>query len=100
MYLISHHFKPYIYIYIYILKYIYIHINIYILDCAATYPNAFICYKASSMVLHVDSGVAYLTMPEARTEARSCYDGNFYLRNRPSPRPLKPTPKRNGLIHP
>ena len=36
-------------------------------------------YKASNMVLHVDSDAAYLTMPEAR----SCYAGHFYLSNWP-----------------
>ena len=47
------------------------------------------------MVLHVDSYATYLTIPEAI----SCYAGHFYLRDWPSPLQLKPTPKRNGLIH-
>ena len=47
------------------------------------------------MVIHVDSDASYLTMPEAR----SCYSGHFYLRYCPSPRPIKPTTKRNVPIH-
>ena len=47
------------------------------------------------MALHVDSEEAYLTMPEAR----SYYDGHFYLSDWTSSRPLKPIPKRNGHIH-
>ena len=66
-----------------------------LLDYAATYPNVVIRYKVSNMVLHVDSDLAYITMPEAR----SCYDGNFYLSDWPLPRPVKITPKGNGLIY-
>ena len=44
-----------------------------LLDYAATYLNAIIHYKVSSMVLHVDSETAYLTMPEAQ----SWYAGYF-----------------------
>ena len=66
-----------------------------LLDYAATYPNAIHCYKASDMVLHVDSDAAYLTMPEARI----CYAGYFYLSNWPSPSPIKPNPEINGPIH-
>ena len=61
-----------------------------LLDYAATYPNAVISYKASDMVLHMDSDTAYLTM----LEARSCYSGHFYLIDWPSPWPIKSTPKR------
>ena len=32
-------------------------------------------------------------------EERSCYTGHFYLSDWPSPRLLKPTPKRNRPIH-
>ena len=42
-------------------------------DYAATYLNASLCYKASDMVLHVDSDMAYLNMPESQ----SCYAGNY-----------------------
>ena len=40
---------------------------------AATYPNATIRYKEIDVVLHVDSDVAYLTIPELRI----CYTDNF-----------------------
>ena len=60
-----------------------------LLDYAATYPNAVIHYKYSVMFLHVDSDAAYINMPEII----SCYAGNFYLSDWPSPRLLKLTPK-------
>ena len=66
-----------------------------LLDYAATYPNAILCYKDSNMELHMDSDAAYLTIPEAR----SCYEGNFYLSDWPSPSPIKANPERNGPIH-
>ena len=47
------------------------------------------------MVLHVDSDTAYIIV----TEARSFYDGHFYLGDWPSPRLIKPNPERNGSIH-
>ena len=46
-----------------------------LLDYDALYLNAIIPYKASDMVLHVDSHAEYITM----TEARTCYAGHFYL---------------------
>ena len=33
------------------------------------------------------------------TEARSCYEGHFYLIDWPSPSPIKPNPGRNVPIH-
>ena len=66
-----------------------------LLDDATTYPNEIPSYKASDMVLHVDSDASYLTMPETR----SCYAGHFYLGNWPSPSPIKPNHDRNGPIH-
>ena len=66
-----------------------------LLDSATTYPNAIFRYKASDMVLHVDSDAAYITIPEAR----SCYAGRFYLSYLPSPSPIKTNPERNGRIH-
>ena len=47
------------------------------------------------MVLHVDSYASYLTIPGGR----SCYTGHFYLSDWPSPKPIKPNPKRNSPIH-
>ena len=44
-----------------------------LLDYAATYPNAFIRYHASDMVLHVDSDAAYLVMPKARSRIAGYY---------------------------
>ena len=66
-----------------------------LLDYAATYPNAVVRYHVSDMVHNVDSDAVYLTM----LEARSCYAGHFYLSDWISPEPVKPSPKRNGLIH-
>ena len=37
-----------------------------LLDYAATYPNKILRYKASDMVLHVDSDAEYLTIPEEK----------------------------------
>ena len=53
--------------------------EIFLLEYEATYTNAVTHYKASDMVLNVESNAAYITMPEART----CYSGNFYLRDWP-----------------
>ena len=66
-----------------------------LIDYAATYPNEILRYKASYMVLYVDSDAAYLTMPEAR----SCYSGHFYLSDWPSTSPIKPNLERNSPIH-
>ena len=38
-----------------------------LLDYAATYPNSFIFYHASVMVLHIDSDVVYLVMRKAKS---------------------------------
>ena len=66
-----------------------------LLDYAATYPNVITCYKDSDMVLHVDSDTSYLTV----IEASSCYSGNFYLSDWPTPSSIKPNPERNAPIH-
>ena len=66
-----------------------------LLDYAETYPHKIIRYKASNMVLYVDSDAAYLTIPEAR----SCYAGHFYLSDWLSPSMMKPNPDSNGPIH-
>ena len=62
---------------------------------AATYPNETIRYKASDMVLHVDPDAVYLVM----SEARSFYNGHFYLSYWPSPKLMKPNPEINVPIH-
>ena len=64
------------------------------LDCASTYPNAIIRYHASKMVLRIDSGAAYLVMPEAR----SLCAGHFYLSDWPCDKPNILSTKRNGPI--
>ena len=42
---------------------------VYLLNYAATHPSAEIIYRASDMVLRVDSDAAYLVAPEARSRA-------------------------------
>ena len=37
------------------------------MDYLYTYPEAYICYYASNMVLHVYSDAAYLVAPKARS---------------------------------
>ena len=66
-----------------------------LLDYAVTYPNEILRYKASDMVLYVDSDAEDLTM----TEARSCYAGHFFLSDRPYPSPIKHNPEINVPIH-
>ena len=44
-----------------------------LLDYAATYPNAYIRYHASDMVLHVDTDAAYLVLPKARSRVAGYY---------------------------
>ena len=50
-----------------------------IMDYAATYPNVYVRFYASDMVLHIDSDAAYLVMPNAK----SCIAGYFQLNNHP-----------------
>ena len=38
-----------------------------LMDYAATYPDVYIRYYASDMVLHVDSDAAYLVTPKAKS---------------------------------
>ena len=40
-----------------------------------TYPNTYICFYASDMILHVDSNAAYLVDPKSRTRIT----GYFHL---------------------
>ena len=61
------------------------------MDYLHTYPNAFIQYYASNMVLHVDSNTAYLVAPKARSRVA----GNFHLSNHPN---ITKHPKLNGTI--
>ena len=62
-----------------------------LLDYAATYPNAYVRFHASDMVLRIDSDAAYLVMPKSRSRIA----GYFYLgqlKHRPVPQHL------NGAI--
>ena len=43
-----------------------------LLNYAATHPHAAITYKASDMILHVDSDASYLSLPLARREKERC----------------------------
>ena len=51
-----------------------------LMDYAATYPNTFVRYKASDMVLNVDSDAAYLVAPKARSRIA----GYFFLSSEPT----------------
>ena len=67
------------------------------LDYAATNPSAIIHYKASDMILHIDSDASYLSEPRARSRT----GGHYYLSSLPT-NPEKYTnlpPPANGPIH-
>ena len=67
---------------------------IWLLNYAATYPEAEILYVASDMCLHIHSDASYLSAPKARSRA----SGFFFLSDHPD----KITPadaKINGAIH-
>ena len=67
---------------------------IWILNYAATYPEAEIQYHASDMCLHIHSDASYLSAPKARSRA----SGFFFLSDNPSNIP--PADARlNGAIH-
>ena len=57
-----------------------------------TYPDTYIRYKASDMVLHIDSDAAYLIAPTARRRVA----GYFHLSNHPTTTKI---PTLNGAIH-
>ena len=62
-----------------------------LLNYVATYPNAFIRYHTSEMVLHIDSDAAYLVM----NKAQSRVVGYYYL----GPQPKNTSsPTLNGPI--
>ena len=52
-------------------------VNQFLLDYCATHPDATKLYKASDMILCIDSDAAYLFEPQARSRAA----GLFYLGN-------------------
>ena len=45
----------------------------HLLDYAATNPSAIIQYKASNMILHIDSDASYLSYPRARSRTGGHY---------------------------
>jgi hypothetical protein len=70
--------------------------TIWLLNYAASNPNATIRYFASDMVLHIHSDASYLSEPKARSRA----GGHYFLSDRPVS-PLKPPltpPSLNGPV--
>ena len=63
-----------------------------LMDYVHTHPNSYIRYKASDMILHIDSDAAYLVAPKARSRVA----GYFHLSDNPS---QGSTPMLNGAIH-
>ena len=50
------------------------------LDYAATNPSAVIQYKASDMILHIESDASYLSEPRERSRT----EGHYYLSSVPT----------------
>ena len=69
----------------------------HILDYAATNPSAIIQYKASDMILNIDSDVSYLSEPRARSRT----GGHYYLSSLPTNPEKSPNllPPANVPIH-
>mgnify|MGYP003333795386 CR=1 FL=1 len=61
------------------------------MDYVATYPNTYISYRASDMILNVDSDADYLVTPKAR----SCVASYYHLTKNPT---KTPHPIINGAI--
>ena len=62
-----------------------------LMDYLNTYPEAYIRYYASDMVLHVDSDAAYLVAPKARSRIA----GYYHLSSHPN---IMKHPRLNGAI--
>ena len=62
-----------------------------LMDYLHTYPDVYVRYYASDMVLYVDSDAAYLVAPKARSRVA----GYFYLSGHPN---VTKRPKMNGAI--
>ena len=56
-----------------------------IMDYAATYPNVYVRYHASDMVLMVDSDAAYLVMPNAKSRIAGYFQLNHHPKRIPHP---------------
>ena len=68
-----------------------------LLDYYSTYPNPSILYKASEMILHIDSDASYLSLSQARSRA-----AGYYFLSEASSNPLLPPqaqPTPNGPIY-
>ena len=67
------------------------------LDYAATNPSAIIQYKASNMILQIDSDASYVSEPRARSRTWEQY----YLSSLPTDPKKSPIlpPPANGPIH-
>ena len=69
------------------------------LDCqqilcyATTYDNVCVRFKASDVVLHVDSDAAFLVLPNAKSRVAGC----FYLSDHPD-KDVSPTLNRAILV--
>ena len=62
-----------------------------LMDYAATYPNVYIRYHASDIVLHVDSDAVYLVAPKAKSRIA----GYFHLSDHPM---RTKDPRLNGAV--
>ena len=62
-----------------------------LMDYLNTYPDAYIRFYASDMILHVDSDAAYLVAPKAKSRIA----GYFHLTEHPN---VTKHPKLNGAI--
>ena len=71
---------------------------VWLLNYAATHPDATINYHASDMILHVASDASYLCEERARRRA----GGHFFLADQLVENGDKPPPPptNNGAIHP
>ena len=63
-----------------------------LMDYVNTYPDSFLRYKASDMIIHIDSDAAYLVAPKARSRAA----GYYHLTDHPS---TTKHPSLNAAIH-
>ena len=71
--------------------------TLWLLNYAATQPNATIRYTASDMVFHIHSDASYLSEPRARIRA----GGHYFLGDICPDMSKPPTtrPRLNGAIH-
>jgi hypothetical protein len=56
----------------------------HLLDYCATYPNTYLRYYASDMILHIDSDASYLCLPKARSRVAGYFQLNSAKRNNPN----------------